>query len=395
MRWPLPKKLAFRWLFVYVVLYCSGPFAAGLWSGFVHWAGQLLGVDAIYRVTGSGDTTFHYVQTLCFALMAFAVMLVWSLADHRRPHHHRLDLGLRVLVRLWLGTMLIVYGAVKVIPTQFPPLTLDRLVDTFGDASPMGLLWTFMGASMPFTIFCGAGEMLGGVLLFFRRTTTLGALVSIGVLSYIAALNYSYDVPVKLFSSHLLAMAVFLAATDARRLANLFVFNRTADPALMETVFQSPRHRRAAFVLTMLLLAGVTVSTLFVSHSQWQERSRQSPLAGIWDVEQFTLDREVGPSMVPDNVRWRRMTISASGESAVVQRMDGSRRRRPLTVDLEAQKLFLNGDFTISTPTADTLQLRGVYDGRALAVTLRRADPAQFLLINRGFRWISESPYNR
>ncbi len=66
------------------------------------------------------------------------------------------------------------YGAVKVIKAQFPNPTLDRLLQPFGDASPMGLLWTFMGASESYNIFTGAGELIGGLLLTTRRTTLLG-----------------------------------------------------------------------------------------------------------------------------------------------------------------------------------------------------------------------------
>lgn len=68
--------------------------------------------------------------------------------------------------------------------------------------------------------------MLSGVLLFFPVTSLLGALISIGVLSHICALNFCYDVPVKLFSLHLLCMGIFLAAGDAGRLAALFLQNR-------------------------------------------------------------------------------------------------------------------------------------------------------------------------
>jgi len=39
-----------------------------------------------------------------------------------------------------------------------------------------------MGASASYTIFTGAAEMLGGILLTMRRTTLLGALVCIDVL---------------------------------------------------------------------------------------------------------------------------------------------------------------------------------------------------------------------
>ena len=395
MQWPLLKKIAFRWLFVYLLLFCLGPTANWLWRRFVPWVGDFLGVDAVYRINGSGDTTFHYVLVLSYLVLALAATFVWSLVDHKRPHYHGLYLGLRVLVRLVLGLMLITYGAAKVFPMQFPPLPLHRLVQTFGDASPMGLLWTFMGASMTYTIFCGMTELLGGVLLFFRRTTTLGALVSIAVMTQVAVLNFSYDVPVKLISCHLLAMSVFLAAADARRLANLFVLNRTAGPAPMGTVLQSPRLRRAGFVLKVLLLAVVAVASLYPSYLRSQARLVKGPLTGIWDVQQFTLDGEAPSSVVPDSVRWRRMVISDSGQSASVHSMDGTRRQHTLTVDLEAKKLFLDGDFTYSRPTLETLHMRGTYGETALSVTLRHVAPSEFRLVNRGFHWISESPYNR
>ena len=395
MRWPHLKKIAFRWLFAYLVLYCIQLPPDWLWNRFVPWMGKLLGVDATWRFNGSGDTTFHYVQVLCFVLTALAAALVWSLADYKRAHDHRLYLGLRVLVRLSLGIALIGYGAAKVIPSQFPPLALHRLVQPFGDASPMGLLWTFMGASAPYTIFSGAVEMLAGLLLFFPRTTTLGALVSIGVMSQVVALNFCYDVPVKLLSLHILALAIFLAAPDARRLLNLFVLNRTADPALTETVLRRPAFLRAAFVLKLLLLAWVTVSTLYQSHSRLQAMAPKSPLYGIWQVEEYALEGEAHPPQVPDNVRWRRLIIGRSEQFAFLERMDGKRRGYDLNLDPAARKLFLDSGFAYSTPEPETLRLDGSHYGRALSVTMRRVDDSEFRLINRGFHWINEAPFNR
>ena|GEM_PF-5392919 len=42
-----------------------------------------------------------------------------------------------------------------------PSPTLDRLVQPFGDASPMGLVWTFMGASTAYPIFAAPGCWVG------------------------------------------------------------------------------------------------------------------------------------------------------------------------------------------------------------------------------------------
>ena len=367
----------------------------GSGNRFVPLMGKILGVDATWRFNGSGDTTFHYVQFLCFVLMALAAALVWSLADYKRSNYHRLYLGLRVLVRLSLGMALIGYGAAKVIPSQFPPLALHRLVQPFGDASPMGLLWSFMGASAPYTIFSGAVEMLSGLLLFFPSTTTLGALLSIGVMSHVVVLNFCYDVPVKLFSLHLLGLAIFLAAPDAGRLLNLFVLNRVADPASAETVLRRPVFLRAAFGLKLLLLAGVTMGSLYQSHSTLRAMSAKSPLYGIWEVEEYSLDGEGRPPQVPDNVRWRRLIIGRSEQFAFLERMDGKRRGYALNLDHAAKKLFLDSEFAYSTPAPETMHLDGSHYGRALSVTMRRVDESEFRLINRGFHWINESPYNR
>jgi hypothetical protein len=100
---------------------------------------------------------------------------------------------------------MITYGVLKVIELQFSPPTPDRLIQTYGESSPMGLIWTLMGFSSLYCFFGGAGEVLGGLLLSLRRTTLLGALVCIGVLANVVMINLSFDVPVKLFSSHLLA----------------------------------------------------------------------------------------------------------------------------------------------------------------------------------------------
>ena len=103
-----------------------------------------------------------------------------------------------VYLRLVLAATMIPYGAAKIFPWQFPAPTLSKLIQRYGDSSPMGLLWTFMGASRSYSFFGGATELLAGMLLVVPRLATLGALVCIGVMSNVLMLNLGYDVPVKL-----------------------------------------------------------------------------------------------------------------------------------------------------------------------------------------------------
>ncbi len=52
-------------------------------------------------------------------------------------------------------------------------------------------------------------------------------------------------------------------------------------------------------------------------------------------------------------------------------------------------------DFLYTRPAADELTLQGQLDGRMVAMKLHRSDQSQFLLLNRGFHWITEVPLSR
>ncbi|HEV7763557.1 MAG TPA: hypothetical protein VGQ76_01020, partial [Thermoanaerobaculia bacterium] len=210
-RWSLPTRIAFRFFCAFFLLYFPIPmlpiqFLGSVFQTFytatVSPVGQLVfGVEAKQRTTGSGDTTWDWVQLFVIVVLSSVITLVWSILDRKRTSYPRLLVWSRVFVRFALAAAMIEYGLAKALPTQFVPPSLDRLMMPFGQASPMGLLWTFMGWSPAYTVFAGIGELLGGLLLTTRRTALLGALITAGVMVNVAMMNFSYDVPVKLYSS--------------------------------------------------------------------------------------------------------------------------------------------------------------------------------------------------
>jgi hypothetical protein len=67
--------------------------------------------------------------------------------------------------------------------------------------------------------FCKQDRITGLFInsyLLFRKTKTFGSLVCITVLMNIVAMNFCYDVPVKLFSSNLLLMAKLLVSCTTK-----------------------------------------------------------------------------------------------------------------------------------------------------------------------------------
>ncbi|HET9211723.1 MAG TPA: hypothetical protein VFR03_15050 [Thermoanaerobaculia bacterium] len=418
--WGLGKRILFRFTFSYLVLYLLSIFPVFLevfpggeaiieqyqafLTAVLPWAGRhLLGVDVTVHPSGSGDTMADWVQVFCILVLALASTVVWSLLDRRRTQYARLYEWLRVGARFGLGLTMIVYGGSKIVPSQFPPPPLDRLMQPFGDASPMGLLWTFMGASAPYTIFAGLAEWLGGVLLLFRRTTLLGALVSIGALTNVVMLNFCYDVPVKLFSSHLLAMALFLAAHDLRRLANLLVLNRPAPAAPDPRLVQRRGLRSAALAFQVVLAIGFSASIINLSWHQLHDyTSARSPLRGVWNVEELQADGQAGPPPGAEALQWHRLIFDYP-TMVTVQLTSDSRQRYGLKLDEARKTLVLTkrGDpaskssFKYQRPAPDRLTLEGTLGGHKIRASLHQAEESKFLLITRGFHWVSEYPFNR
>src|SRR5262249_26722425 len=120
------------------------------------------------------------------------------------------------------------YGIIKLFVQQMPFPTTSQLATPLGDLLPMRFSWLFIGYSTPYEFFSGAMETLAGVLLLYRRTVTAGLFAATGAFMNVVMINLAYDVPVKLYASHLLFSCLFLLALDSKRLINFLVLNRGA-----------------------------------------------------------------------------------------------------------------------------------------------------------------------
>jgi hypothetical protein len=298
---------------------------------------------------------------------------------------------------------MILYGTMKVIPLQFSAPPLDRLMERIGDTSPMGLLWTFMGASPVYTIFSGLGELLGGLLLTTRRTALLGALITAAVMLNVVVLNFSYDVPVKIYSSTLLLAALFIAAPDAERVLNLFVLNRPVQSKQLEPTVGPPRVHNTLRIARTAIVIWLVVGSLqaaWASRQKFQQTGRHAKLHGVWNVDELTVDGIPRPPLLSDATRWQRV-IFTRGRTMAVEQVNARRDRYTLMADASGFILKKPDDplwqasFFSEERNPNTLRIRGDMDGRKITATLRRMPEPEFLLTSRGFHWINEAPYNR
>jgi hypothetical protein len=358
----------------------------------------------VIQRSGSGDKTYDWVHAFTLVVIAAAAAAVWTWRS-RRAHDVRLLQWSHLITRFALGSTLVTYGVVKAVPLQMPFPMLNRLLERYGDFSPMGVLWASIGASPAYQIFTGSVELLAGLLLFIPRTSTLGALVALATTVQVFTLNMAYDVPVKLFSFHLIVMALFLLAPDARRLANMLVLNRIADVSPVPPLGRTPATRRAVVILQIVLgvyLVGMGMSRSATSWSTFGGGAPRSALYGIWDIETMWIDSVERAPLITDYDRWRRVTFDRPTMMSF-HRMDDSVVNYVVAVDESARTIGLTrpqdaawkASLSYERGAADRLVLSGTLDGHVLEMRLRLVDRNRFLLVSRGFHWVQEYPFNR
>jgi hypothetical protein len=385
-------------------------FSAGwlaLWAALMPVLGNAaLGIEGPIEVmqTGSGDMTWNYVLQLWLVIAAAVGAGVWTALGRGRGGDANRAAWLRIAVRYSLALAMFAYGLAKWSGNQFQPPDPLRLSETYGDSSPMGLAWTFMGFSPAYCWFMGLAEVLAGALLVWRPTATLGGLLAGGVMANVVMINFCFDVPVKLYSSLLLLMAVVVVAADARRLLAVLVWNQPAPPADLSLPVLGRKLRvvRAIAKSLFLLLVPATFLLQQAQVGEMMAMAAKGPLYGLWETESFSLDGSERPADANDGLRWRQLFV---GEFpyAIVRPMQGERQAFGFAADAEANTITLSERgqppvehvLQFEQPAPDVLVLTGKIGPRTIAARLRKVDLEHTELMSRGFRWVHERPYNR
>jgi hypothetical protein len=209
----------------------------------------------------------------------------------------------------------------------------------------------------------------------------------------------TFDIGVKQISFHLILLAVFLLAPELRRLADFFVLQRpTAAPGDW-TPFHSDRSRRLALIGQAAFAVYLLGTYAYINWTYWAAAgggSPRSPLYGIWNVEELTVDGETRPAGLNDyDRRWRRVIFDAPTVVAF-QRIDDSFARYGASIDIYKNSIALTkggsrnwkAAFTFEQPRPDRLILIGDMDGRRIHARLKLADRDTFRLLNSTFRWV-------
>lgn len=249
-------------------------------------------------------------------LIGIAGGIIWTLLDRKSKEYHILYYWIRVVVRYRAGIGIIGFGFTKLFPTQMPFPSLGLLNSNFGDFTAQKIYWLSVGIVPWYQVFGGVVEIAAGTMLFFRKTTTFGAILLVGALGDITFVNYAYDGGVHVYAFYFVFLGLFLLADDIPKLYNLLILERYTVPVRFYPDFNQPALKYSRIVLktlTFVIFFGVLTYTEVINfkYDPYKQPATAGlkPLRGNYHVTEFKINGQVIPYNPLDTVRWQEATF--------------------------------------------------------------------------------------
>ena len=446
--WNIYKKIALRFAFIFFILfivlldwsvnpvfeyfYYEGNLARFL-DSIISWVGNNL-FHISYTIISPYDGQHNdrtYIYLLYFTMAAIAVIgtTAWSVLDRKRLNYETLYYWLTVIIRYYLAFTLFLFALEKFFKMQFPDLGLYTLTEPVGNLTPMSLAWAFFGYSYGYNIFIGIAES-AALLLLFRRTMIVGALLTLGTLLNVMMVNFNYDVHAKIYPTALFVMTFFLLLPFLNRLFKFFFTHQaTSLPPIQAPVFIKRWMQISKSGIKFLFIC---CSLIFLVKNYFgykhrndvrEIRKAQSGISGVFDVKSFVVDKDTLSSENP--LRWNQIVIGGNRERIrlqgdIIAYMFVSSESKELLMFPSQKHLSINeqlifseygydestyikvdsiliarqvlSSFQFEVSDSTILKLSGKIKNDSVFITAKRRllEIKDFRLIKNGFHWVTE-----
>lgn len=448
MPWKGYQKIGFRFVLIFFILfiifldwsvnpilshlYYYGPLSSFL-DTVISWIGQdLFNIQSIIISPYDGEHNDRtYVYLLYFAIAVIAVLgtILWSLLDRKRQNYQVLYYWFTTIIRYYLAFTMFLFALYKFFKVQFPDLGFYTLTERVGDMSPMHLAWAFYGHSYEYNVFMGIAEG-AALLLFFRRTTALGAILIMAALANVIAVNYSYDVHAKMYPTALFIMALILFLRDAKSIFRFFFSGQAISlSTIKEPVYKKRWVRISKSILKVAAIGYFLVAsisdTMSYKNNVEELLQAKSEYSGFYDIESFALSEDT--LSLENPLRWRELIIGDGileavrfkGDSVAFVNIrpdkrdlllygdptDLSEKRQEVYNELGiADDIYYGMDsilvarkkinkFSLEKPDSNTLEIKGMIENDSVFIRARRRplDLNEFRLLKSRFNWINEA----
>lgn len=369
-----------------------GYYTSYFFEPLIKWVGDhVFKLEEGYTAHILSDSTGIYTHAFIIAIFSMLCAIIWSLADKEEKNFGRIWYMFRVAASYYLALQLFRYGFDKVFKGQFYFPEPNTLYTPMGHLSPDILYWSTIGSSYTYSVFAGILEIVPAILLLFKRTRIIGAMIAVGVMINVVMINFGFDISVKVFSLFLLLISLIIAWPGFRKLVQLYikkeVVSEETQPPVMDT-----KGKRLAYVGIKLLVIGLIVFESVYMYAQSgifnDDKAPRPYLHGAYEV-------------MPDNNSGiiKRVFVHRRGYF-IFQFVNDEMQDFKLDYDLVNEQLIMTDyddsvlkfDFTYSEKDS-VLTLTGAINGRQTELKAKKLDLSKLPIHDNDFHWTIDS-YN-
>lgn len=329
--WTSREKLIFRIAFIFFLIFALPT----SWSWVERWF-QINYTDIHFRDifelsgyhpqflkinTESGRWgAASYLNWLAILLFSVVAGLVWTfLVRKKEPdNYNKLYYWLRVIVRYRIAIGMIAFGYVKLFPQQMPAPSITVLNTELIHMQEQKIYWYSVGIVKPYEVFLGFVEVLGGVLMFSRRTTFWGALLTGVVLFNVGVANHVYDGGVHIYAFYFSVLSSLLVWSELRGAWQLLIQGKETVLHYYYPVFRRKWQYYLKWGIKLaIIIFYLPVYGYIMYHNNFKNvKMRKEPVTpglagskGIYNVTEFKVNGKDIPFSPLDTVRWQTATF--------------------------------------------------------------------------------------
>ena len=185
--------------------------------------------------------------------------------------------------RYWIALVIASYGGAKIFKAQFsvPLLILDT---PLGEVSGLQLTWAFFGASYEYSLFVAMVQISSAILLLYRKTALLGALLLLPVLVNIILIDLFYEI---WFAATLNAIILFMMTiliVGSHRATILLFLTKMQEAVFVPLLSKSKWVAGLKFILRT---ATLILPILFSFIIRFYNNIAPTSIDGKWRVERM------------------------------------------------------------------------------------------------------------
>ncbi|MDB9931102.1 hypothetical protein OAD28_00090 [Flavobacteriales bacterium] len=162
----------------------------------------------------------------------------------------------------YLSIQLLIYGLDKVFKAQFFFPEPNTLFTPIKDLCKDIMYWSTIGLSRGYSLFLGGAEILVAVFLWFRKTRLIAIVLGTGIMINVVAVNFSFDISVKVYSLFLLLSFIIPLSPYFNYLYGVFTqkenIQKPKEETEIFTKFQPKKWLLKAGIISLFLVEGFT-----------------------------------------------------------------------------------------------------------------------------------------